>query len=472
MLSSTCLSARRRELLAALGKPALLLAGGHRARNFPANHYPFRADSNFLFLFGNAEPGAAALFDPGDGTVTLFLPERTVDTATWEGAVPSFDEVREATGVDRILAAEDLEVRVREIAAGRPLAGVAVMDPRACEVGRQLTGLPLDPDDPDAVGDDELVRILAELRMRRNDAELAEMREAARVTGVAFEEAMAASRPGVAESVLVAGAEAAMARHGATTAFPTILSVRGEVLHNHRHDGVLRDGDLVLMDAGAEVASGWASDVTRTWPASGQFRPEQRAVYDAVLAAVRAATRMCVAGKRFRDIHFRAAEILTEGLVELGLVRGDPGSAVERGAHAPFFPHGVGHLLGLDAHDLETFGDRVLYPGRERSRDFGTRFLRIDLDLEPGMVVTIEPGIYFVPAILRGRELRERLGDVVDFERAETFLAGNDGRGFGGVRLEEDVLVTADEPENLTAGIPVNPTEVEKLVGREAGLQA
>lgn len=469
MLPSSHYAARRRELLARLEEPALLFAGGERSRNFAANWYPYRADSNFLYFFGEAEPDAAALFDPADGSVTLFLRDRTVDTATWEGAVPSLDEVREATGVDRVLPLEKLAPKGR-------VGTVAVMDARTRELASHLTGLPLDPRDPDRFGDPALVRTLAGMRLRKNDGELDEMREAARLTRLAFTGAMAASRVGVSERVLAADAEAAFARHGGTRAFPTILSVRGEVLHNPHHHGVLRGGDLVLMDAGAEVPSGYASDVTRVWPANGSFRPEQRAVYDTVLAAVRAATSMCVTGTRFRDIHFRAAQVLAEGLVDLGLLRGDAATAVARGAHAVFFPHGTGHLLGLDVHDLESFGDRILYPGRERSRDFGTRFLRIDLDLEPGMVVTIEPGLYFVPAILSERGLRERLGDVVDFGRAERFLAMNDGRGFGGIRIEEDVAVTQGEPEVLTAEIPVDADTVQELVGsetpREVGVRA
>jgi Xaa-Pro aminopeptidase len=223
------------------------------------------------------------------------------------------------------------------------------------------------------------------------------------------------------------------------------------------------------MDGGAEVPSGYAADVTRTWPTSGRFSTAQRSVYDIVLRAVRVATEMVRPGVRYRDIHFRAAAVIAEGLAELGLMKGDPARAVERGAHAAFFPHGVGHLLGLDVHDLESFGDRVLYgPGRERSSDFGTKYLRIDLDLEAGMVVTIEPGLYFVPAILRGENFRKKFGDIVDFDRAERFLEANAGRGFGGVRIEDDVLVTDDDPDVLTAGIPSAAEDVEAAVGRRA----
>jgi Xaa-Pro aminopeptidase len=239
------------------------------------------------------------------------------------------------------------------------------------------------------------------------------------------------------------------------------------VLHNHAHGNVLRDGDLLLVDAGAELPSGWGADVTRTWPAAGTFTAEQRAVYEIVLRAQRAATDAVRPGVRWSAVHRRAAETITEGLVDLRLLRGRVDDLVQRGAHGVFFPHGVGHFLGLDTHDLRVFGDRILYPDAERSTQFGTDMLRMNRVLEPGTVVTVEPGVYFVPAILGRAELRERFADAVDFERAASFTNANGGRGFGGVRIEDDVLVTGTGQESLTPGIPADPGEVEAAVGAE-----
>jgi Xaa-Pro aminopeptidase len=250
-------------------------------------------------------------------------------------------------------------------------------------------------------------------------------------------------------------------------AYGTILSVRGEVLHNHAHGNELRDGDLLLLDAGAERASGYCADVTRTWPVSGTFGPEARDVYDIVLAAEATAIAAVRPGVRFRDLHLGAARVIADGLVQLGLMRGDPDGLVESGAHALFFPHGLGHLLGLDVHDLEAFGDAIAYaPGRTRSKQFGTAYLRLDLDLAQGMCVTIEPGVYFVPAILHDADFRGRFAEQVDFARAERFLALNGGRGFGGIRIEDDVLCTADGHEVLTRDIPKERSAVAALVGR------
>jgi Xaa-Pro aminopeptidase len=232
------------------------------------------------------------------------------------------------------------------------------------------------------------------------------------------------------------------------------------VLHNTTYFNTLAEGDLLLCDAGAEH-QGWASDVTRTWPVSGRFSATQRDLYDIVLAAQEAAiaaVRPCV---RYRDLHLLSSRVLAQGLVDLGILRGDPESLVERGAHALFFPHGLGHLLGLDVHDMEDLGDRAGYaPGRSRSEQFGLCYLRLDRDLQPGMLVTIEPGIYLVPGIFADEALcgpfdrdktlnRDRLADFADVR---------------GIRIEDDVLCTEGAPEVLTAAIPKDRAAVEAAV--------
>lgn len=465
MIPLTHLRDRRRRFLERLPAPALLFAGGLRARNTPFGHYPYRADSNFLLFFANPEPDSAAFFDPDDRSVTLFVPERTVQSALWEGDAPGFAEVQEAAGVDAVLGTARLEEQVRTLARGRHVLTLAVADGRTAAVARAVAGEALDHHDPDRVAPPELVDALAELRLHKAEPEIAEIRRAAEVTREAFLGAMAGSAPGVAELELAAGAEATYLRRGCSTGYTTILSVRGEVLHNHSHAQTLQDGDLVLMDSGAEVPSGYGADVTRAWPAGGRFTPEQRAVYDVVLAAHRAAAADVRPGARWRAVHERAATVIAEGLVELGLLRGAVPDLLSRGAHTVFFPHGVGHFLGLDTHDLRIFGDRVLYPGRARSTEFGTDTLRMDVDLDAGMVVTVEPGIYFVPTILRLPELRRRFEGMVDFARAEEYTRANGGRGFGGVRIENDLLVTPDGHENLTPGIPEDAADVEAAVG-------
>jgi Xaa-Pro aminopeptidase len=244
-----------------------------------------------------------------------------------------------------------------------------------------------------------------------------------------------------------------------TCAYNSIVTVQGEVLHNNHYHHALGAQDLVLADVGAETAAGWAADITRTWPRSGRFSPTQRAVYEVVLAAQSAAIAAVAPNVEYRDIHLLACRVLAEGLVDLGILRGDPQSLVERDAHALLFPHGIGHLLGLDVHDMEDLGDIAGYaPGRSRSPRFGLGYLRLDRPLQPGMLVTIEPGFYQVPALLHDPERRSLYNDCVDWDRLTQFA---DVRG---IRIEDDVLVTPEGCEVLTAALPTQVSAVEAAV--------
>ncbi len=458
---------RRKRLLAGLEGPALLMAGGLLSRNYPANTFPYRADSTFLYFFERPEPGSAALFDPAEGTVTLFLPGRTVADALWHGALEPFEAAQVRHRVDVVVAVEQLEAQVKKLARGRHVRALAVADPKATRRARELTGEDLDFDDPRRVGHPALVDLVASLRLYKDADELAEIARLVPITREAHLAAMAHTRPELSEQVLAGHVEGAFARGGCTAAYNTILSVRGEVLHNLEHRNVLARGDLVLLDAGAEsVDSGYCNDVTRAWPVGGTFSPEARDLYELVLEAERFAIDAVKPGVRYRELHFAACRVLAEGLVNLGLLQGSPDGLLETGAHAMFFPHGLGHQLGLDVHDLEAFGDRVHYPnGRSRSEQFGTRYLRMDMDLAEGMTFTIEPGLYFVPAILRSPEFRQRFGAQVNWAAAERYLAMNDGRGFGGIRIEDDVVCTADGCRVLTESIPKGRDELEALIG-------
>ncbi|HEX5054333.1 MAG TPA: aminopeptidase P family protein [Planctomycetota bacterium] len=457
---------RRREFLAAIDTPVLLMAGGWISRNYPANWAPFRADSTFLFFFPEPEPNAAALFDPKDASVTLFLDERTQADALWHGAVPSFGDMKKALGVSSIEKRADLRQVVARKCGRRKVNTLAIADPRATAEATAITGEQLDFFDAKEIGDPDLLLAIARLRNHRAPEELNEMRLAAAVTREAHTVAMARTRAGIYEQELVGHVEGAFARHGCVPAYNTILSVRGEVLHNHAHDNLLMETDLVLLDAGAERRSGYCADVTRTWPVGGHFSPEARDIYDIVLEAEIDAIEAIKPGVRYRDVHMLASRVIADGLVQIGVMKGRADALVESGAHAMFFPHGVGHLLGLDVHDMEAFGDLIAYgPGRQRSSQFGTAYLRLDLDLQPGMCCTIEPGIYFVPAILRDPKFKKQFRDQIDFARAEQFLSMNSLRGFGGIRIEDDVVCTKSGVEVLSAAVPKERVAVEALVG-------
>lgn len=458
MLSPAHFARRRARLLERVPSPILLVGNGPRLRNLPMNHLPFRQDSTFLYFTGCTTPGAALLLTAE--SETLFLPEPAPDDALWHGTVHTLDDERVRWGID-VAPLSELE-RATAPYKGR-LLSLAVPDDRQTALASRLTGLSLSYAQDD--GPDALVDAVIALRLTRGPEEVHEMRRAGRVTEAAFRAAMAVTRPGRHEREIAAVFNGAIAAAGMANAYDSIVTVRGEVLHNHALQHHLSAGDLLLLDGAAESESGYATDVTRTWPVSGRFTFRQRVVYDAVLAAQAAAIDLVRPGVRYREVHDAASRVLARFLKDEGLLRCSPDAAVETGAHALFFPHGVGHLLGLDVHDLENFGDRAAYaPGRSRSEQFGTRYLRLDLDLLPGIVVTIEPGFYVVPAVLMDPALTTRFAEQVDLAAAQRWI------GFGGVRIEDDVLVTEGDPEVLTAGIPKAADRVEEAVGGSQAL--
>ena len=381
--------------------------------------YPFRAHSEYLYLTDRERPGGVLAFDPQEGWVDFVSPV-TRDERLWEGAAAGQPE-----GVPVGELAAWLEQR-----KGRPLACLGAAVPGVASAA-QLEA--------------DLRYGLNHVRRQKDAVELARMRAAERATRSGFAAIAPLIEPGRSERELQIELEAAFFRGGADfLAFDTIVGSgpNSAVLHFPPTSRRLADGELILIDAGAEYR-GYASDITRTYPASGAFTPEQQEVYEIVAAALERATERCTAGTEWRDVHRAAALVIAEGLVELGLLRGEPESLVERGAQALFFPHGVGHMVGLGIRDA----GEVLR-GRE-SRDEAMPRLRVDLQLLPGHVFTVEPGIYFVPALLEDADLRERHRDAVNWERAEAML------GFGGIRIENNVLITDDGNEVLTADVPV-----------------
>jgi Xaa-Pro aminopeptidase len=446
-------AARRQQLSARVGRPILLLGNGTRIRNIPIEHLPFRQDSSFLFFTGCARPDAALLLV--DGHATLFVEPPADDDALWHGYSETLEDIRAAYGVDQVASVRTLAERC----AGLELATIAVPDSAATVTAATLAGVELDYGTVN--GDPALIDAIIELRRCHTPLELDLHRAAARVTTTAFHASMSGTHVGGNEAHIAALFDGVLAAHGFVTGYPSIVTVRGEVLHNPYYRNPLLDGQLLLLDGGGEGPEGYGVDITRTWPVNGRFSVRQRDAYQAVLASQLAGIDQVRAGVRYRDIHMGCSRVLAQWLLDEGLLRGTLDQVCEAHAAAVFFPHGVGHLLGMDVHDLEQFGDRAAYaPGRSRDPHFGTAYLRMDLDLEPGMLVTIEPGFYVVPAILNDPALRETFGDLVDWDAAQSWL------GFGGIRIEDDVLCTgAGAPEVLTAAVPKTVAALEAVVG-------
>jgi len=431
---------------------ALIPAGGYVSRNFPAELYPYRASSHFLYLVGLPLVDGMLLVD-GDAH-TLFLPVPPEDDALWHGATPGHAEIAAKTGC-RVKTLDSLGDAV----GGRAVSTVAAPDPDTRSRQTALLGREVTPgrfDDEDL----PLIDALIGLRLVHDEAAVEGLRRAAAVTTAAHLAGMAATKPGLVEAEVRAAFDSIVVAENLEYSYGPIVTVHGEVLHNDAYHHRLEDGDLLLCDVGAEAESGWAADVTRTWPTNGKFSSTQKDFYEVVLAAEEAAIAAVAPGARYRDVHLVACKALARGMVDLGVFAGDPEELVADGVHALLFPHGVGHLLGLDVHDMEDLGDRAGYAaGRERDAQFGLGYLRLDRDLEPGMAVTIEPGLYQVPAILGAERFRALAKGRVDFDRLASF---SDVRG---IRIEDDVLVTDGGREVLTAEVPKTVEAVEAVVG-------
>jgi Xaa-Pro aminopeptidase len=452
MITHETYAARRAHIGRKVACPILLVGCGTRLRNLPINEMPFRQDSSFLYLTGCDLPNAAALIE--DGHCTLFLPPPAEDDALWHGHVETLEDHKRHFGVDSVIDVKLLEQHCK----GKKVATLAVADAAATRRAATLAGVPLSYGKEN--GDDALIDTLIAMRQIKEKEEIEELRAAATCTAQAFHAAMAATHPGGTEAQIAALFRASLAARGLGEGYKPIVTVRGEILHNPTYRNPILAGQMLLLDGGGERSSGYTVDITRTWPVNGRFQGKQGAAYNAVLEAQLQAIELVRPGVRYREVHDRAAAVLTQWLRDEGLLRGSLEELQETQAHAAFFPHGTGHHLGLDVHDLEQFGDRAAYPpGRGRDENFGTAYLRMDMDMAPGMVVTVEPGFYVVPAILRDPALREKWGAQVNWDLAQTWT------GFGGIRIEDDVLCTDSAPEVLTANTIKGVHDLEDLVG-------
>ncbi|MGL5871962.1 MAG: aminopeptidase P family protein [Xenococcaceae cyanobacterium] len=446
-LSST-LYQRRQKLTKLLKSPAIFWSGRAQSRNFPANHFPFRASSHFLYFAGLPLDNAAIRLE--DGKLTLFIDDPEVDAALWHGKMPNREEIARQIGADAAYPLAELSGKTAAAAT------IAVQDLHTYQQQCQLLDRAIAPAKIAQGIDLELIEAVICLRLTHDCEALNEIRKAAAVSIEAHLAGMRTVTKAKTEAEVRAAIEAVIIAHNMSCAYGSIVTVHGEVLHNEQYHHPLRSGDLLLADVGAETELGWASDLTRTYPVSGKFSSTQRDIYDLVLAAHDTCIAKMRPGVEYLDIHLLACQVIAQGLVDLGILRGNPTDLVEMDAHALFFPHGIGHLLGLDVHDMEDLGDLAGYEqGRTRSDRFGLGYLRLNRPLRSGMVVTIEPGFYQVPAILNDPQFRSQYRDVVNWERLAQFA---DVRG---IRIEDDVLVTASGSEVLTATLPTNADEIE-----------
>ena len=463
MFSANTYAARRSELRTKIGGGVILLPGNAQSpNNYPNNAYYFRQDSTFRYFFGLDVPGIAGLIDADSGDEMLFGDDFTVEDIIWTGPQPTLHELGAGAGVAATFPLCELEKQLRKaVAQGRR---IHFLPPYRGETKLQLSALlGIRPELLHDYKSVELMMAVAEMRERKSPEEVEEMERAFRIGYEMHTLAMRMCRPGVVEREIAGAIEGVAKSQGQGVSFPSIVSQHGETLHNLNADGVLEAGRLLLCDAGAESVEGYCSDHTRTYPVGGKFTPRQREIYDIVLAAHDHVARIVKPGMMYSDVHRAAYLQLAEGLIGAGLVKGSAEDAVFAGAMTLFMPHGLGHGLGMDVHDCEAMGERSFDFASiaERAAASGTCIYRAAWRLNPGTVMTDEPGIYFIPALIDKCRAEGLYKGIVDYPALEAY------RDFGGIRIEDDLLVT--ETGNRMLGdrkIPVTADELEAVVGR------
>lgn len=463
MFTANVYKERRDALRRQMGDGIILLLGNAEASsNYPANTYHFRQDSSFLYFFGINHPGFAGVIDIESGEEFLFGDDFTMDDIIWMGPQPS-------------VATQAFEVGIEKSA---PLAQLKAVVENAMHQGRkvhfippyryankvwleELTGIRVA--ELAAHVSVELIKAIVALRSVKSALEIEEIERACDIGYEMHTTAMRMCKPGVKEQLIAGTIEGIALAHGAGVSFPSILSMNGETLHNHYHGNLLQEGRMMLTDAGAETNMNYCSDFTRTVPVGGRFSQQQKEVYNIVVAAHDCAIDHARPGHTWKEVHLEVCRTLTRGLKDLGLMKGDVDEAVAAGAHALFMPHGLGHMMGLDVHDMEDLGQiYVGYDDEIRPSDqFGLASLRMGRRLQEGFVITDEPGIYFIPALIDQWRAEGMHTDFLCYDAIEKY------KNFGGIRLEDDVLITATGSRFLgQKRIPLYVDEIEEIMNK------
>jgi Xaa-Pro aminopeptidase len=441
---------------------ALFPANQDAAFNYPANIYHFRQDSHFSYFFGLDHPGFIGLIDFESGEEILFGNDFDIDDIIWMGPQPALTELAAKVGISKTYPYNNIvDYLSKAKSSGRtihflpPYRGEMMM-----ELGR-LLGMP--PHEVKANASVELIKAVVQLKEIKESIEIIEIEKAVDTAWLMHTTAMKMAKPGMNEREIAGTIEGIALAHGGPVSFPIILSINGQTLHNHYHGNELKEGRMLVVDTGTETTTLYSSDITRTMPVGGKFNQRQKEIYEIVLKAEMDTIAATKPGIEYREMHLMAARILTEGLKNLGLMKGNVDEAVAAGAHTLFFPHGLGHMMGMDVHDMEGLGEN--YVGydehTQRATQFGTAYLRLGKKLKPGFVLTNEPGIYFIPALIDKFRSEGKFMEFINYDKVETY------KDFGGIRIEDDVLVTETGNRILGKPIPKTVADVEATSGEK-----
>jgi Xaa-Pro aminopeptidase len=460
MFEASVYTQRRTKLKKQVGSGLALFLGNEESpMNYPANPYHFRQDSSFLYFFGLDFPGLAGIVDVEEDKDIVFGDDVTIEDIIWMGDQPLLKDRALKAGVEETLPSNKLEDTLRKaIHAGRRIHFLPPYRPESVTKLSHLLGIQsnLIKDYVSQV----LIKAVVAQRSKKIQEEIAEMEKALDVSYEMYTTAMKMARSGVYEREIVGQMEGIALSAGCHMAFPTILTINGQTLHNHYHGNKLEKGHLVVCDSGAESPMHYASDITRTIPVDGEFTNRQKEIYEIVLETQKTAIQSIKPNVNYRDIHIQAAKTIASGLKDVGLIKGDVDEAIKNGVHAMFFPHGLGHQIGLDVHDMEDLGENFVGYDKKykRSEQFGLAYLRFAKELEERFVLTVEPGIYFIPALIDKWRAENKFPEFINYDKAESY------KDFGGIRIEDNVLVTEDGSRVLGKPIPKTVQELGDIV--------
>ncbi|HSA04442.1 MAG TPA: aminopeptidase P family protein [Tenuifilaceae bacterium] len=426
---------RRNQLRAQFKSGVLLFFGNDEVgMNYEDNTYHFRQDSTFLYYFGINKPGLYAVMEIESGNDYIFGDDFTIDSIVWMGSQPNIKEMASTVGVENTGSVADFSEKLYHY----PRGTVQYLPPYRPEHQIKLMRfLGVSPAESHSKASIPFITAVGEQRNIKSAEEIVELEHAVSMTTEMHQAAMRFAKPGMTEAQIAAKVHEVALAAGGGISFPIIATINGQTLHNHYHGNTIKEGQLFLLDAGCETPMGYAGDMSSTFPVGKTFTEKQKEIYRITLAAHNGAIEMLKPGVNFRDVHLQVARTIFDGMKALGFTKGNTEDAVANGAHALFFPCGTGHLMGLDVHDMENLGEQYVgYCGIPKSKQFGLKSLRLGRELKPGFVLTIEPGIYFIPELI---DLWEQTGtnkEFINFDRV------NEYRNFGGIRNEEDILIT------------------------------
>ncbi len=451
---------RRKNLMEKLSSGIILIPGNMDSpMNYPANTYHYRQDSNFLYFFGIDEPSLVGLIDIDNNKEILFGNDAGIDDIIWMGPQEKISEKAASSGISNTMPLAELAKYLSEAQGKNRKIHFAPFYRSALKIWiGDILGI--NASEINQHTSEELIHGIVGLRSYKEEIEIAELEKACAIGYEMHTTAMRMAKPGVKEQEIAGTIEGIPLKYGGHYSFPIILSQNGETLHNHDHSQILQEGRMLLTDCGGETAMHYASDHTRTIPVSGKFSPQQKDIYEIVLKAHKNVIENSKPGVPYRDMHLLSAQIIAEGLKAQGIFKGAIEDIVTSGAHAIVYPHGLGHMIGLDVHDMEGLGENYVgYDDKiKRSTQFGTAYLRMGRKLEKGFVVSNEPGIYFIPQLIQLWKSDNKFSDLIDYNRLESFL------GFGGIRLEDDILITETGCKVLGKHIPITIEEVENMM--------